>query len=384
MDFIEKLQRLAGRVPTLRTHLQTEEATKNALVMPFIGIMGYDVFDPLEVIPEFTADYGTKKGEKVDYAVKKDDKIIMLFECKHCDGDLSINHASQLFRYFSVTEARIGVLTNGVQYRFFTDLEAPNKMDEVPFLELDITVLNEAVTGELKKITKPSFNLDELITGASDLKYTREIKRQLFEQMEAPTDEFVRLFAAKLISGPLTPARKEYFAGLTKKAFKTLIAEQISQRLQSVMGDSTSPISVSVGSANPMPQSVEVMVESTDTTGEITRDDKGAIVTTEHEIEGFHIIKAILRQNVDPHRIISRDTQSYFGILLDDNNRKPLARLYFNRSQKYLGLFNEQREETKIPIADLNEIYDHTNELKRVLAFYEKTPEIREESQSNL
>ncbi len=379
MEFIEKLQTLASRVPNLRSHLQTEEATKNALVMPFIGFLGFDVFDPTEVVPEFNADFGTKKGEKVDYAVKKDGKIIMIFECKHCDGDLSINHASQLFRYFSVTEARIGVLTNGVKYRFFTDLEAPNKMDDVPFLEVDITALNDSVAAELKKLTKPSFNLDELIVGAADLKYTREIKRQLLAQMESPSDEFVKLFAAKLISGPLTPTRKEYFAGLTKQAFRTLIAEQITQRLQSAMGDTTAAVSVSVGASNPVPQSVEVTVETTDDSGETKRDDKGAIVTTEAEIEGFHIIKAILRQNVDPHRIISRDTQSYFGILLDDNNRKPLARLYFNRSQKYLGLFNEQREESKIPITDLNEIYNYTDNLKRVLAFYEKTPATKEE-----
>jgi len=379
MEFIEKLQTLASRVPNLRSHLQTEEATKNALVMPFIGFLGFDVFDPTEVVPEFNADFGTKKGEKVDYAVKKDGKIIMIFECKHCDGDLSINHASQLFRYFSVTEARIGVLTNGVKYRFFTDLEAPNKMDDVPFLEVDITALNDSVAAELKKLTKPSFNLDELIIGAADLKYTREIKRQLLAQMESPSDEFVKLFAAKLISGPLTPARKEYFAGLTKQAFRTLIAEQITQRLQSAMGDTTAAVSVSVGASNPVPQSVEVTVETTDDSGETKRDDKGTIVTTEDEIEGFHIVKAILRQNVDPHRIISRDTQSYFGILLDDNNRKPLARLYFNRSQKYLGLFNEQREESKIPITDLNEIYNYTDDLKRVLAFYEKAPATKED-----
>lgn len=370
MDFSDKLQALAAKIPALRPRLQTEEATKNALVMPFIAALGYDVFDPMEVIPEFIADHGIKKGEKVDYALVKDDQIIVIFECKHCGGDLSVQHASQLFRYFGVTTARLGVLTNGVQYRFFTDLESPNKMDEVPFLEVDMTRLNDSVIAELKKLTKPAFNLDELLTGAADLKYTREIKRLMSEQLDAPSDEFVKMFASKVFSGPLTPARREYFGGLTQRAFKILVSEQISQRLQSAMGEGAAPVNLSVHSANPTPINVEVTVDNPSEPENEPKKD--SVNTTENELQGFYIIKAILRQNVEPARIIARDTQSYFGVLLDDNNRKPLARLYFNRGQKYLGLFDEARQETKLPIADLNDIYDHADELKRVLAFYQK------------
>jgi len=75
MDFIEQLQSLATKTNKLCSVLQTEEATKNALIMPFINILGYDIFDPTEVIPEFIADIGIKKGEKVDYAIVKDGKI---------------------------------------------------------------------------------------------------------------------------------------------------------------------------------------------------------------------------------------------------------------------------------------------------------------------
>ncbi len=198
MDFIEQLQQLANKTNKLCSILQTEEATKNALIMPFINILGYDIFDPTEVIPEFVADVGIKKGEKVDYAIKKDDKIIMLFECKHCGGDLSISHASQLYRYFAVTEARIAVLTNGIIYRFFTDLEAPNKMDEKPFLELNMAELNDSAVVELKKLSKSAFNIEELITTAGELKYTRQVKRIISEHLENPSDEFVKLFASKI------------------------------------------------------------------------------------------------------------------------------------------------------------------------------------------
>lgn len=351
MDFKDALQALAAKIPRLCDVLKTEEATKNALVMPLIGILGYDIFDPTEVIPEFTADVGIKKGEKVDYAIKKDDKIIMLFECKHCGGDLSVKHASQLFRYFAVTEARIAVLTNGIVYRFFTDLEAQNKMDEKPFLEVNMTELNDVAIAELKKLSKPAFNLDELMTVAGELKYTREVKRILTEQMENPSEEFVRFFASKVFNGMLTPARKEYFAGITKRSFNQVINERIDARLKSAMSGASGPTSDEA--------------ETTEAT------DQEVVETTAEELEGFYIVKAILRKNVDPNRIVHRDTQSYMGILLDDNNRKPLARLHFNRTQKYLGIFDENRKETRTPIGNIDDIYKHAKELRRVLAFYE-------------
>jgi hypothetical protein len=364
MDLVDQLRTLSSRIPKLAGILQTEESTKNALVMPFIAMLGYDVFDPTEVIPEFTADVGIKKGEKVDYAITKDGKIIMLVECKHCGADLNIRHASQLFRYFSVTTARIAVLTNGIIYRFFTDLEATNKMDEKPFLEVNMLELNDGMVAELKKLSKPSFNIDELMTTAGELKYTREIKRLLMEQMERPADEFVRFFASKVFDGPLTPSRREYFSGITKRSFSQLINEQINERLKSAMS-STPP-----SENRPVPSGATVP-EPQISTAESPHQEK-PIQTTSEELEGFYIIKSLLRDLVDPTRIVHRDTHSYMGILLDDNNRKPLARLHFNRAQKYLGIFNERREEERVAIQNLNDIYEHADRLRRVFAFYER------------
>lgn len=355
MDFIDQLKALATKIPALCEILQTEEATKNALVMPFIRILGYDIFDPTEVVPEFTADFAVKKGEKVDYAIKKDGQIIMLFECKHCGGDLSVKHAGQLFRYFSVTDAPIGVLTNGIVYRFFTDLEAPNKMDEKPFLEVNMLDLNDAVVAELKKLTKSAFNPDEMMVTAGELKYTREIKRLLTEQMEKPSDEFVKMCASKVFNGPMTPGRREYFSALVKRAFQQLVNENIDKRLKSAM-TSTSP----------------------DASDDAAAEEEG-VLTTEEELEGFYIVKSLLRDIVDPARIFHRDTKSYMGILLDDNNRKPIARLHFNRAQKYIGLFDENRKEERVPIHALDDIYQHGERMRRVFAFYEKESKASQE-----
>ncbi|RJP35803.1 MAG: hypothetical protein C4547_08835 [Phycisphaerales bacterium] len=126
MDLIDRLRELALRLPKQLPHLSTEEATKTALVMPFIGALGYNVFDPMEVMPEFTADVGMKKGEKVDYAILRNGQPIILFECKWSGCNLDEQRASQLYRYFSVTPARLGVLTNGVEYRFYSDLDEPD------------------------------------------------------------------------------------------------------------------------------------------------------------------------------------------------------------------------------------------------------------------
>jgi hypothetical protein len=374
MDFIDELQALANKIPKLRDLLQTEEATKNSLVMPFIRILGYDIFDPTEVIPEFIADVGIKKGEKVDYAIIKDGKIIMLFECKHCGAELDIRHASQLFRYFSVTTARIAVLTNGIIYRFFTDLEAPNKMDEKPFLEVNMLELNEAIVMEAKKLSKPAFNLDDLMTAAGELKYTREIKRLLTEQMEHPSDEFVRFFASKVFNGPMTPSRREYFFGITKRSFNQLINERINERLKSAMSGAST---VEIAPTQPVLAAPEQSVAA----GQATQQEK-SIDTTAEEIEGFYIIKSLLRDLVDPSRIVHRDTHSYMGILLDDNNRKPLARLHFNRAQKHLGIFNEKREEERVPIQSLNDLYQHADKLRRVFGFYEREAGVSEGKKS--
>lgn len=355
MDYIEQLQALSLKTEKLCSMLQTEEATKNALVMPFLNLLGYDIFDPTEVIPEFVADVGIKKGEKVDYAIKKDGKLIILVECKHCGGDLNIKHASQLFRYFAVTEARIAILTNGLVYRFFTDLEATNKMDEKPFLEINMTELTDVAINELGKLTKQNFDIENILASAGELKYTRQIKRQINEQMENPSDELIKLLASKVYDGILTPSRKDYFADLIRRSFKQFINEKINDRLKLAFSGNTEP------SEKPEAQENESKENLIDTTAE--------------EMEGFYIVKSLLRDIVDPQRITFRDTQSYMGILLDNNNRKPLARLHFNRTQKYLGVFDESRNESRLPINNLNEIYQHADTMRKVFAFYESEGE---------
>ena len=143
MEFEEKLNQFIERVNKITNSISTEEATKTSLIMPFFSLLGYDVFNPNEFTPEYTADVGIKKGEKVDYAIILNNQPTILIEAKSVNENLQ-KHGSQLFRYFGTTSAKIGILTNGITYKFFTDLDETNKMDSAPFLEINILDLKEA------------------------------------------------------------------------------------------------------------------------------------------------------------------------------------------------------------------------------------------------
>ena len=359
MDIFNNLNGLSAKIQQQAAIIQTEEATKSAFVMPFISqILGYDVFDPTEVIPEFICDVGTKKGEKIDYAISKGGEIQILIECKKIGEPLNVKHASQLFRYFHVTNARISILTNGQLYKFFTDLDAPNKMDEKPFLELDLLDIDEHVVPELVKLTKTAFGVDSIVSAAGELKFISQIKKMISSQFSEPDEDFVKLFASRVYDGILTQKVREQFSVLTKKAATQWLNDQVNERLKSA---------ISGGTMVSTQSSADISKSSTD---EKSEADSSNIVTTEMEIEGFHIVKSIIRKVIEPQRITFRDTQSYFGILIDDNNRKPICRLHFNRSQLYIGLFDGEKKETRHPITLLNDIYNFTDLLRETAQQY--------------
>lgn len=356
MDFEDRLEQMRTKVGQLAGELGTEEATKNALVMPFIkDILGYDVFNPLEVIPEFTADQGIKKGEKVDYAVKQSGSIQILIECKRAGDSLGFKHASQLYRYFSVTEARIAILTNGVRYQFFTDLDAANRMDKNPFMEIDFQNFNWRLSDEIRKLSKNDFDLSDVINAAGELKYTNRIKRLIAEQFREPSDDFVAMFASQVYEGRLTQKTKEDSRDIVQRATGQFLNDSLNERLKGAVKDDYAVRPSPPPSEEPLP------------------DEGPQVETTAEELQGFYIVRAILSDEVDINRIIERDTLSYFGVLLDDNNRKPICRLHFNRSQKYLGLFDSEKVETRHPINTPTDIFQFKDRLRETIGFYDKS-----------
>lgn len=355
MEFDEKVNQIADKIRELAANIQTEEATKTAFIMPFIGeVLGYDVFNPNEVIPEFTADVGLKKNEKVDYALVLDDKVQILIECKKIGSTLSLENASQLYRYFACTRARIGVLTNGRIWNFYMDIDEPNRMDSKPFLVLDLLGIDKNLLPELQKLTKPSFDIDSIANTAEELKYVSAIKRVVSDEFKAPSTEIVRLLASRVYEGRLSKTVLDKFQPLAEKALKKFLNDQVNERLSAALGVE----SADDADTSKDEHQTEAPEESNDIEG------KGDIITTVEEKMGYNIVKAIACSEVSPERITLRDSKSYCAVFLDDNNRRPIVRLLFNHKQKYIVLFKDGQQQAKEAIKSLNEIYQYAKVIR--------------------
>lgn len=359
MEFQDALEDMAVKTQTYRDSLATEEATKNALVMPFIqNVLGYDVFDPSEVVPEFVADVGLKRGEKVDYAIKRGGEVQMVIEAKKVGEPLSLTHADQLVRYFHVTNARIGVLTNGQVWQFYTDLDRPNIMDQRPFLQIDLLDIDASTLPELRKLTKDVFDLDAVLASAGELKYVGLLKRVISSEFDDPSEELLRMLISRVFEGNITARVREQFDPTVRRAMSQFLVDRVNARLKSAFQGTTSAI--------PPASEATPKLEATKTE-ETPRDE---IETTQDEIEGFMIVRAIAVADVDHPRVTGRDQKSYFAVLLDDNNRKPLCRLHFNRQQKYLGLLDENKVESRVPIDSVSDIYLHAESIREAARRY--------------
>ncbi|EUJ28484.1 prophage Lp2 protein 6 [Listeria floridensis FSL S10-1187] len=339
-QFSKSLKTLSNRVEQLTENITTEEATKTSLIMPFFQVLGYDIFNPLEFSPEFTADVGIKKGEKVDYAVLEDGCPLILVEAKSITERLN-KHDSQLFRYFGTTSAKIGILTNGNEYRFYTDLDEPNKMDSTPFFSFHLTELKDGQATEIFKFHKINFDLNNISKAASDLKYLGFIKEFLTIQLNDPSEEFVKFVITEIYEGSKTKTVIDKFTPVVKRGFRQFISEQVNSKL-------TAALNSSVTSSKEEESVVHV-------------EDEQQIVTTEEEIEAFATTKLILKNTIDLERIFYRDNKSYFNIIIDNNIRRWILRLYVNNTRKFIILNDE--EKTEIEIVSVTDIFNYKEKI---------------------
>lgn len=299
--------------------------------MPFFQTLGYDVFNPLEFVPEFTADVGIKKGEKVDYAMVIDGAPQILIECKSINENLT-NHDSQLFRYFGTTSSKFGLLTNGKEYRFYTDLDEQNKMDSTPFLTVDLTNIKDNQFLELAKFHKENFDVDKISSSAAELKYLNNLKLFLSENLNEPTESFIAYLVSQIYDGIKTKSTLEKFSPIIKKGFNQFITERVNEKLSAALNTS-------------------VETKTLDTTEEIQEvfQDDG-IITTPEELEAFTVFKVASKDFIDPSRLYYRDTKSYFGILIDDNNRKWVFRFYQKATKNLIEIRDSGTFEIDTPI----------------------------------
>jgi len=236
MDFKETILKLSEKVGKNKDACATEEATKTSLILPFIKALGFNIEDPHEVVPEYICNKMGNKSERVDYAILKESNPIILIECKHCKEDLSLEHVGHMKRYYQMASSKFGILTNGVNYKFFTDLDETNKMDEKPFLDINMLDLQVNQIEMLNKFQKSNFNVEEILESAKKLKYTNKLKKIIAKEFETPSPDFVRHFTRQIYTETnITAGVLEYFTELTKKSLKEYLTDKITERLKEVM-----------------------------------------------------------------------------------------------------------------------------------------------------
>lgn len=347
MSFEEQFRSLSAEAISQRQYLATEEAVKTAIILRMLHMMEYNPYDPIEVIPEFIADVGIKKGEKVDYAIKLNGNLSILIECKSPTVPLDLRHASQLFRYFSVTGARFAILTNGFEWQFYSDLEKPNIMDTRPFLSFTLEDADQTAIQELSKFRKSVFDVDAIVRTASRLKYISALRGEIRREIDDPSSELVSLLTRRVYEGRVTAQVTEEFKKLIQRSFSEVVRDRVNATLSTAM------------------RQTEISDSETEEV-----EDSDEIETTQEEWDGFRIATAIAARVIDPERVTIRDQKSYCGVLVDDNNRRPLVRLWFNSATtKYLGLFDTGVEE-KVQVRSPTDLYKYATRIEATARKY--------------
>ena len=357
MSIDQAVQSLSSKVQELKPIINSEEATKTALIIPFIStVLGYDVTDPREVIPEYTADVGVKKGEKVDFAIKSGDDFRFLIECKKIGEPLNLEHANQLVRYFNVTDTEFAILTNGEIYEFYAQIDAANRMDEKPFMTLDLANVDARIFPHLEMCTKSRFDSETIAASAEQLKYISEIRKVLSSQFKEPDSDWVKLIASRVTSRRMTTQNLQIFTQLVETAQSQFLKDEANRRLRSAQDFDEA--------STPSYQSVIETQED-----EEPEPDSDGIITTEEELQAFSIIRAICCAEVPVNDVTLRDAKSYCAILYQDNNRNPIARLYFDRRTPRIGIFDTERDQNYFDLDKIEDIYNYAELLQKRCRF---------------
>lgn len=365
MDFKDQLIQLSEKIAKQKDSIAIEEATKNSFIMPMIAALGYDVFNPFEVVPEMDCDL-TKRGDKIDYAIMKDDTPILLIECKHCKQNLDL-HSTQLAKYYAASNARFGVLTNGIEYRFYADLEKQNIMDEKPFLVVNMIDLSDTDIEQLKKFHKSYYNEQEILSTAQELQITIQVKELLNKNFQNPDDEFTRYFVRCINDWKSNAKMIEQYRPIVKKSIASVINDIIADRLNVAIKSE----GVSETKQSEEQTASDVSEEATAKelpNGVVFQDEEKGIVTTQEEIDAYNIIRSILRQYIDVKRIQYTDYKSYFTVNLDGSMWWWICRLSFKPYSKRICLPKENYESNYwLKIENINDLYKHLDKLKLAL-----------------
>lgn len=358
MDFKEQIKQLAERISKQKDSIRTEEATKNAFIMPMIAALGYDIFNPFEVVPEMDCDL-TRKGDKIDYAIKKNDATIILIECKHCKQNLDL-HNSQLAKYYAASNARFGVLTNGIEYRFYADLDKINIMDENPFLIVNMLDLSDNNIEQLKKFHKSYYNESDILSTAQELQITIQIKDMLIRNFKNPEDDFTRYFIRRMNDGKSNAKLIEIYKPILKKSIESVINEIISDRLNvTIKNEEQGHLRQDIQAITDTKQIHNVIVCS--------NAEKGAI-TTQEEIDAYNIIRRIISKYISADKILYKDFKSYFAIGIKNPSYWWICRLVFGPRNKSIYFPTDgYKSQERVNIDIIDDIFKYEKKIEQCL-----------------
>ena len=329
--FKERIASHAEHVKKVAHICTTEETTKQALILPLLDILGFSAFDPNKVRAEYQADFpGAKSGERVDYALFCNGAPVMFIEAKSYTENLS-NHCPQLSRYFNATpEIAICAITNGREWRFFTDLSNKNIMDSEPFLTVDVTMLNENDMAQLYQFRHDKFQPDALRSLAEESIYLTAFTESITESLKEVDLDFVRYVAGRAnIQRQFTQRYLESIRHIVKQAVQNTVSSMV------VSGLSAPKV---------QEEAAPIEKEQEDPTEPIIDPENNKIVTTYAERRLFDLVKSILP---DDASIEAKDTESYFGVLVDGKSNRWILR-YFDNKQRPSVIFPIELEESDI------------------------------------
>ena len=346
---LEELQTAAERYKDSNLN---EAQIESAFIRPFIVALGYDDRDAFEVVPQYSTAFGDTRKFKVDFALVLDDSPAILIEVKKQGHPLN-DRPDQLAFYVNSTDARFGIYTNGIVYKFFSDLDEEKKMDVRPFMEINLAETDEMSVKALGRFTKDAFKVDRAVEAAGTLKYTRGMRQVLARNYDDPDDEFIQWLGKRVYDGKFSKKVKDHFTPMVRNAFRGFVNDRANMALQNAMKKDID--------GSDVPE--EEVDEGVASEGE----DKG-IITTAEEIEGWMIAKSIigttLRAQVDPSRVGYRDYKGFFTILLDEKRSQEICRFYFNSSNKKVRVFDGEGNQVTHSIESLDDIYQFSEQIR--------------------
>lgn len=338
-EFNRRVRAHADHIQKVSALCTTEETTKQALILPLLDILGFSAYDPSKVRAEHFSDFpGAKISERVDYALFCNAVPVMFIEAKAHHQPLT-NHCPQLSRYFNATpEVSIAAITNGQEWRFFTDLVHKNVMDEKPFLTMDLAKPSDDDALQLLRFHHDQFQPDALRALAEESIYLNEFKQVLTVLLKDCDLDFVKYVAGRA-------QIQRTFTARFLEAMQPLVKQALAQSISGLVASSLSTAPATQADPELLPAAVP---EPPDLDAPEIDPLNPKIVTTAQERRLLQVCQEILPLE----DLQGKDTESYYNVLYQGKSNRWLVRFWGDKKRPALQF--------GIPLTDA-----HRAEIKR-------------------